>query len=238
MTGLRPTTATVIGLLASTLAICAITGSAEASVKSTGMRDGRYCEIFTVYLSPSPVARINNTFGLNNCRQGWWDSLDTAALAAEHDADLALLNGPRNWLMDRVTVSDPGPIGEFAGKQLREVASIDLTKIGLAPQPPFKEVKITRGTKFVFQHGRRVFQLIDPNGRIYVMQSYSQIVDPDLSYDQLRGLRSRMGLPEGWNYRSVKLGEENLTLRANGQATIIQDELKNTYQRISKSYSE
>ena len=106
--------------------------------------------------------------------------------------------------MDKVTVSDPGPIVELAGKQLREVATIDLTKVGLAPPPRVHPVKITRGTKYTFIHDRPLFELVDPDGRVYVMQAYSQIVDPDLSYDQLRGLRSRVGLPDGWKYRTRK----------------------------------
>jgi hypothetical protein len=202
------------------------------------MRDQRYCEIFTIFLAPSPVARVNNTYGLNRCPQRWWDSLDTSELAAESGADLILLNGPRYWLMDKVTVTEPGPIVELAGKQLREVATIDLAKVGLTPPPPFTGVKITRGTRFVFRRDRPVFQLIDPDGRVYVMQAYSQIVDPDLTYDQLRGLRrdpDRIGLPDGWRYRTRK-PDENLVLRANGTATIIQDALKNTYQRLPKRY--
>jgi hypothetical protein len=184
------------------------------------------------------VARVNNTYGLNRCPQRWWDSLDTSELAAESGADLILLNGPRYWLMDKVTVTEPGPIVELAGKQLREVATIDLAKVGLTPPPPFTGVKITRGTRFVFRRDRPVFQLIDPDGRVYVMQAYSQIVDPDLTYDQLRGLRrdpDRIGLPDGWRYRTRK-PDENLVLRANGTATIIQDALKNTYQRLPKRY--
>ena len=65
------------------------------------------------------------------------------------------------------------------------------------------------------------------------MQSYSQIVDPDLSYDELRGLGPRVGLPDGWTYRSYK-PRRNIVLRAQIHATIVQDELKNTYQRVAR----
>lgn len=215
------------------LAALSLAGSAAASVQSSDMRDTRYCEIFTIFLLPSPIAKVNNSYGLNNCRQGWWESLDTTALAGESGADLAILNGPRHWLMDKVTVADPGPVSTFAGKQLREVATIDLTKVGLAPPPAYTQVKIKRGTKFVFLAGKRVFELTDPNGRRYVMQSYANIVDPDLSYRQLRGIGGRIGLPGGWSYRSFK-PKRKIVLRANGQATIVQDGLKNTYQRIHR----
>jgi hypothetical protein len=224
---------TIIAMLAAAAAALALASAATAAIKSSGMRDTRYCEIFTVFLAPSPIAKVNNSYGLNNCRQGWWESLDPAALAADAGADLVLLNGPRYWLMDRVSVTDPGPISTLGGKEMREVATIDLTKVGLAPPPAYTQVKIQRGTKFVFLDGRRVFELTDPNGRRYVMQSYARIVDPGLRYRELRGIGEEIGLPDGWSYRSRKL-KRKLVLRANGQATIVQDGLKNTYQRIHR----
>lgn len=222
-----------IAALAAGLVALSLASKANAVVKSSGMRDGRYCEIFTIFLAPSPVAKVNNSYGLNNCRQGWWESLDPTALAGESGADLVMLNGPRHWLMDRVTVADPGPVSTFAGKRLREVATIDLAKLGLAAPPAYTQVKIQRGTKFVFLAGRRVFELTDPNGRRYVMQSYANIVDPDLSYRQLRGIGGRIGLPDRWSYRSHR-PKRKIVLRANGRATIVQDGLKNTYQRIHR----
>ncbi len=223
----------MIVTLAAAAALFALSGSAAASVQSGKMRDTRYCEIFTIFLSPSPVAKVNNSYNLNNCRQGWWESLDTGALASESGADLVTLNGPRYWLMDKVVVDEPGPVSSFDGKEFREVAAIDLTKVGLAPPPAFTQVKIQRGTKFVFRRKRPVFRLTDPNGRHYVMQSYAQIVDPDLTYDELRGLRKRVGLPDGWSYR-VHRPKRDIVLRANGQATIVQDALRNTYQRVHR----
>jgi len=215
-------------------AVLGLAGTAGAApIGSADMRNTRYCEIFTVYLSPAPIARVNNSYGLNRCRQGWWDSLDPAAIASEAGADLVLLNGPRYWMMDRVKVTDPGPITTLAGKRMREVATIDLAKVGLAPPPAYTQVKIQRGTRFVFLAGRRIFELTDPNGRHYVMQSYARIVDPGLRYRDLRGIGDNIGLPDGWSYRTRKL-KGKLALRANGQATIVQDGLKNTYQRIHR----
>jgi hypothetical protein len=65
------------------------------------------------------------------------------------------------------------------------------------------------------------------------MQSYARIVDPGLRYRELRGIGDEIGLPEGWSYRTREL-KQKLALRANGQATIVQDGLKNTYQRIHR----
>lgn len=235
MNRLSKATAGLAAAMAAALLLLALLAApASAAVSSTDTRNTRYCEIFTIFLTPSPVARINNTYGLNRCPKSWWSSLDTSALAAEADADLVLLNGPRYWTFDRVTVTDPGPIVELAGRRLREVATIDLAKVGLAPPPPFTPVEITRGTRFVFAAHRPIFRLTDPDGRRYVMQSYSRIVDPKLRYRDLRAIGDRISLPDGWTY-DVRRLRHRLVLRATGRATIVQDGLKNTYQRLPRA---
>jgi hypothetical protein len=62
------------------------------------------------------------------------------------------------------------------------------------------------------------------------MHAYAQTKDPNLSIDDLASLGERLALPEGWAYVTPKL-ERDLTLTAQGSATVIQDELQNTYQR-------
>jgi hypothetical protein len=63
------------------------------------------------------------------------------------------------------------------------------------------------------------------------MQSYSQIRDSDLSLADLPSLRRRLDLPDGWRYRVHRL-RSPLVLRARGSATVIQDDLLDTYQRL------
>jgi hypothetical protein len=74
-----------------------------------------------------------------------------------------------------------------------------------------------------------VFELVAPGGDTYVMQSYAQIKDPSLTIAQLPALGRRLKPPEGWRYRTRRL-RRDLVLTANGSATVIQDELQNTYQ--------
>jgi hypothetical protein len=62
------------------------------------------------------------------------------------------------------------------------------------------------------------------------MQSYAQIVDPALGEEALPTLGSRLALPAGWTYRARKL-EQDLVVSTPGQATVLQDELQNTYSR-------
>jgi hypothetical protein len=74
-----------------------------------------------------------------------------------------------------------------------------------------------------------VHELIDTDGRVFVMQAYCVGVDPTQNEDNLAGLAERLDLPVGWTFRTRTL-DETLRLRApDGVATIVQDELQNTY---------
>ena len=80
-----------------------------------------------------------------------------------------------------------------------------------------------------FDKGKPVFILDDPEGNPRVMHAYSLIVDPNLKYDSLNDLGSRLKLPPGWKFR-VKVLDQDLTIRAvDGIAHILQDDLQNTY---------
>jgi hypothetical protein len=63
------------------------------------------------------------------------------------------------------------------------------------------------------------------------MQAYSQIVDKSLNYAGLQTLGERLKLPSGWRYTSFA-PETDLVLGAKGTATVVQDELENTYQKL------
>jgi hypothetical protein len=65
------------------------------------------------------------------------------------------------------------------------------------------------------------------------MQSYAQIKDPSLSIRRLRSLGESLALPAGWRYRSRVL-KHDFTLHGRGAATIVQDDLANTYQVESR----
>ena len=62
------------------------------------------------------------------------------------------------------------------------------------------------------------------------MQSYARIVDPNLSEGDLPGLGARLALPTGWTYQARTL-TASLVVSTPGEATVVQDELQNTYSR-------
>ncbi len=62
---------------------------------------------------------------------------------------------------------------------MRRLASVALSPADLS-QDPYTERSVVRDTEFVFDAGSEVYELIAANGKVYVMQSYAQIVDDTL----------------------------------------------------------
>ncbi|OWY60837.1 hypothetical protein B7486_67035, partial [cyanobacterium TDX16] len=81
-----------------------------------------------------------------------------------------------------------------------------------------------------FEAGQPIFELTSPEGDVFVMQSFSQRVDPELAYEDLEALGDLLTLPEGWSYASQVLDEE-LLLDSGGVARLVQDDLNNSYQQ-------
>jgi hypothetical protein len=196
-----------------------------------GMRGIRYGEVLAVYLRDSGLeAEVYGTQMLNDCPQELWETLDAAAIAAEMGAVMVKLNGPRHWTLDglgqKVAVVDP-VFRDFNGLTMRRIATVDL---GDNPAPqPYVERYVNRGAVFFFDAGAPVYELVNPEGVAYVMQAYCIGVDPTLTEGDLGALGERLALPEGWSFRTRVLEEELVVDTTATIATVVQDELENTY---------
>ena len=69
-------------------------------------------------------------------------------------------------------------------------------------------------------------------GATFIMQAYSVQNDATLTAAGLAALGERLQLPAGATYRARTLDETLQVLTPTGDATVIQDELNNTYQLI------
>jgi hypothetical protein len=223
----------------------ATSGSASASdaagsgrVSQGGLRDYRYCEILVIHgVGDSIVGDVYNTVGLNECPQSQWESIDADSLRKALHASAIVMNGPRYFAMDSNSVGTPGPTVTFDSLQMHVVAQILLppgSLLGSNRQEPYREHTIARSTRYVYLAGDSVYALVSPGGT-YVMQAYSQIVDPTFSHDDLGTLGSRLKLPPGWTYRAMTIPSNLVLVPPNDTATITQDELQNSYQRIEGS---
>jgi hypothetical protein len=201
-----------------------------------GLRNVRYGEVLLLRADDGKFsAEVWNTLGMNDCPQEAWDQLDAAAIAEERGALLAILNGPRYWVLDYITsaIRQNAPETTFGSLGMFRAAEIDFGT-ELPVQGPYTERSIARETVFGFAAGTEVHELTTPDGVTYVMQAYSQIIDPTLTITDLPALGDRLDLPAGWTFSVRTLPADLGVLSTDGVATVLQDELQNTYQRVDR----
>jgi hypothetical protein len=197
--------------------------------QATDLSGKRYGEVLLVTPGEAgPQAAVYNSFPLNDCPAELWSALDAQAIATENGAAAALLNGPRYWLMNAIEKQPQGPqvTKTFGGIEMIQQAIVLLSSMNPAP---YTVNQVNRNTVFVFNAGEEVYELIDPRRQRWVMQTWSQVVDPNLSRADLPGLASRLNLPDGWTYQPRKLTSELRIDSKTRAAHVTQDDLTNSY---------
>ena len=195
------------------------------------MRGVRYGEVLAMFLRDTGLeAEVYGTQMLNDCPQELWETLDADAIAKDMGAVFVKLNGPRYWLLDglgsKVAVVDP-VFKDFNGIQMRRIATIPIGADFAAG--PYTIRNVNRGAVFFFDAGKTVYELVDPEGRAFVLQARCVGVDPSMTEESLANLGERLALPEGWSYRTRVLDAELVVDTSATLATVVQDEFENTY---------
>jgi hypothetical protein len=195
----------------------------------TDLSGKRYGEVLLVTPGEAgPQATVYNSFPLNDCPAELWSALDPQAIASENGAATALLNGPRYWLMNAIEKEPQGPqiTKNFGGIDMIQQAIVLLSSMNPAP---YTVNQVSRNTVFVFDAGEEIYELIDPDRRRWVMQTWSQVADPNLKREDLPGLADRLDLPEGWTYQPRVLTSELRVDTRTQAAQVLQDNLTNSY---------
>lgn len=216
----------------------AVLFAAPTADAATGMRNQRYCEVIPSVTQGSTVTTyVYNTQGLNLCPADQWDALTVNEVNQEYGSQTAQLNGPRYWMMDDLEASGSSTSGQtftFGGIEMSLRATI-VTPVGTPTvgQQFYVPNTVQRQTVYTYEAGKPTYELIDPNNNVYVMQSYAQIVDKTLAIDRLPALGHILSLPTGWRYRERRL-RHSIQLTATGIAYVINDNLADSYQRMTK----
>jgi hypothetical protein len=199
-----------------------------------GVRDARYCEIIPVVRrGVHLLATVYNTLGLNDCPPETWDKITEPSMKKRFGALKVMLDGPRHFVMDAIAAAGDTAAGktiDVEGMGLTARATINVGLTGLLAKP-YRERTIDRETRYVFRANQPVFLLVRPDGVRYAMQSYAQMIDKSLSYADLPALGGRLKLAAGWRYEVMK-PDTDLMLGAQGKATVVQDDLDDTYQKL------
>jgi hypothetical protein len=195
------------------------------------MRGVRYGEVLAVMSRDEKLqADVYGTQMINDCPAELWDTLNADEIAKDMGALFVKLNGPRYWMLDglgtKVAFVEP-VMREFNGLTMRRIATVDL---GDTPSTvPYQERFVNRGAVFFFDAGSVVYELINAEGTAYIMQAYCIGVDPSITLESLPTLGEKLSMPDGWAYRTRVLDEELVVDTSDHLATVLQDELENSY---------
>jgi hypothetical protein len=158
-------------------------------------------------------AHIWNTTGTSDCPPKYRDPIDAAgpeAFARKHGALAGWLNPRRHWMFDEFWVYVVGNPHDFDGvmaswmaklpvKTLLENASMEKTN---AYQPGH----IFRYDTFKYKKGTTVHLLDAADGGVFIMQSWTDHYNQDLTYENLKDLGPMYKqLPAGWKFRTKVL---------------------------------
>ncbi|MCF6441211.1 haloalkane dehalogenase [Pseudoalteromonas luteoviolacea] len=198
----------------------------------------RYCEILLPYQQGGKiVAQVWGTPGVDICRQAQWDAIDFDEVAQQYNVLSAIPNGPRFFVVDEsrggdtITLDADTEFRQFGDVKMRLLTTADISAAG-GEQAPYVAGEVARSNTWHFYQGRRVYEITDNTGQVYVMQSFSRISDASMQMDDLMNLGERLNLPEGWQYSSRILTEPLNVTAVNGTAYVLQDELGNSYQLV------
>jgi hypothetical protein len=178
-------------------------------------------------------ALVYNTTGFGPCPKDGFEAIDVERLAQETGSDRAWKNPRRFWMMDALTVDIVGEPAEFHGVKFNLLAKMsmpaafdfDQDQSAMAYHP----MQIRRVSTYEFQSGRSVYLLRSPDEVTWVMQTFTDHVDPTLTEADLLNLGERLTLPEGWAFKPVTLAQD-FSITTGGVANIVPDNLSNMYQ--------
>ncbi|CZG25903.1 hypothetical protein [Legionella pneumophila] len=205
------------------------------SAETSNMRGKRYCEIILTKTISSYA--VYNTWGLNNCPEQLWSKVSISAVKKETGSSFVHLNGPRYWVIDgfkNTSLINPA-IKTISGIPMREAGILHLSLMDLFKNKPYQSHVVDRKTTWVYQADKPVFELIDPNGQVFVMQSYSVQKYPQ-TMNTLTQLGAKLQLPKGWKFKTGVLNKPETIQAVNNKAVVVQDNFLNTYQKASHDF--
>ena len=207
------------------------TTTARQSDAGQNLRGKRYCEVLLVNITNgSGSGDVYNSFPMNECPEAQWTDLDAGAIAGETGASLAVLNGPRYWLMDNIENYGPPDTDErdFGGIAMTKRATVDIGPIADA-LTRYKTRAVSRSVVFSFDRGTTIYELTAADGSVYVMQSWSQQTDPALTEENLAEIGPQLTLPADWSFSSRTLTKPLVVDTRDAPAQVLQDDLGNSY---------
>ncbi len=222
--------------LSALLCLLSLTPTIGIAGDKTHLRGKRYCEV--IISTTHANYAVYNTIGLNDCPAKLWSKVTTANVKKETGASFVRLNGPRYWVIDgfkHSTFINP-TTKTLSGLPMREAGMLHINMLdALKSKSFFQQRKVTRHTTWVYQAGKAVYELIDPKGHVFVMQSYSVQTYPQTEHS-LSLLGGKLQLPKDWQFKTGILKKPETLLATNNKAIVVQDNFFNTYQMATHDF--
>src|SRR3990167_547662 len=212
--------------------------SLHAAAEKMNIRGDRYCEI--IFPESITTYEVYTTFGLSDCPQAIWNNVNIAQVKKDAGSSFVHLNGPRYWVIDgfkhtSLIHSTPKTLGGLA---MRETGVLHLTAYDLLRAKSgahYQQWKVERETTWIYEPGKPIYELIDPEGNVFVMQSYSIEKYPQTE-DSLASLATNLKLPVGWQFKTGNIKKREALHTINHVAIVVQDDFLNTYQMATHDY--
>jgi len=194
-----------------------------------------FCEValITGTSKENAIADFYNSTGTDICTPERFAGLDEKTILTETGARSVFLNPSRHWMFDEFDVYEDGIERTFGG--------VKMTWMGVVPVEQLEKGVtmghyvpgyIYRDNQFKFNKGSEIYLLDAPDGEVFVMQSFTNFVQKEVSMNNAKDLGRLLKMPPGWKYRAVVLDRDLLVnqKRTNNLAHVFQDDLKNAYQ--------
>ena len=206
----------------------------DASIRVEDTRAYAQGELFLLNQAGENVeALVYNTTGFGPCPADEFAAIDVEQLARETGSDRVWKNARRFWMVDALTVDLVGEPRELGGLMFHLMADMQMPAAfdPSADQSTmaYNPMQIRRVTKWEYLSGRPVFLLRSPEGVTWVMQTFTDSVDQELTEAELPGRAARLTLPDGWEYNAKTL-DQDFSITTSGVANIVPDNLANMYQ--------
>lgn len=201
----------------------------------SNLRNTRYCEVIFVHGLSS--IEVYSTMGLNDCPDEKWKRLDEDALKKKFNLDAVVLNGPRYWVFDSLEAHSivETKFLTLSGLEFHLLAHIkNVLFVLLKDKKPYYEFEVARQTVWIYEPNNLIYELIAPNGAVYIMQSYSLRKKTQQTITSLSTLGQHLQLPKGWTFKTGTIQRELRVPTENNTAIVLQDDFENTYQRIER----
>jgi hypothetical protein len=207
------------------------------------MNNYPFCEIGLITgTSPSnAVLNIWNSTSVSDCPPDKFDPILANEGAQIKQATGALkvwLNPRRHWTFNEITAYEAGNERDFEGVKMLWLGVVGAeTAQKAVGGGHYKahiagEAGIVAHRAFKFNKGSTVYLLDVPDGKVFVMQSWTNHFNKSETAENLKDLGSQFKqLPPGWKFR-VKVLDQNLIIAAKNppyHSYVTQDEFWNTY---------